>query len=135
MSELLEFERKAREAASQGGGEAYYREERTATTLGSTARIINKPSANLTRRITGYVGGGGVLSLSVICYGEASVCDPLVAAAALDTSSLIPLDSVGETGSSPSSARRIGVLVGSVLIVMVLVGAFWPRRRKTPPMI
>ncbi|CAN5922482.1 hypothetical protein BH11MYX3_BH11MYX3_08530 [soil metagenome] len=130
MSELDTFERSARERASQGGAEAYYHEERTAKTLGSTARITGKASANVTRRITGYVEGGGVLSLSVICYGEATVCDPLVASAVLDTASLVALDSVGAGGKS--TAYRIGALVGSVLIVLVLVGAFWTRRRKPP---
>ncbi len=66
--------------------------------------------------------------MSFNCYGDAAVCDPLLASASIDTSELVGLASLPEGGTS--TARRIGVLVGSVLVALLLVGAFWTRRRK-----
>ncbi len=71
--------------------------------------------------------------VSFNCYGDPAVCDPLLATASIDTSELVEVASLGSGGKS--MAYRIGALVGSAVLALAIVGAFWNRRRKTPPPI
>ncbi len=126
MSELVAFENAARGRSNQGGTEVSYRADRTETTLDTTQRVGGKAAPIVGRRVTGVLRTGGLRSVSVICYGDPAVCDPLLATLSIDTAPFRLLASLGQ--GDDSMTYRVGVFTGSVLVVILIVAFAWRRR-------
>lgn len=128
MAEIDAFEHAARDRAAQAGTEELYREERLALTLGSTAHVRTPTIMINTRRIAGFLQGGGLRGISINCYGEAADCDPLLASAALDTSTFRTLASLDK---DPKQGRlRLLFAIACSIAALLIVAAVKLMKRQ-----
>jgi hypothetical protein len=110
----------------QGATERAYKEDRTATTVRITQRVILRGTPVVTRRIEGFLRSGALRVISINCYGDDPTCDPLIDAVHIDDAAYRALASVQKSKSS--IAFQIGTIVGGALGVLLVVGFFVRRR-------
>ena len=127
LSGVLAYERGARDSSKQAGREASYREERTDTTLNATQRIAGLGVPIVVKRFIGMLESGGLRAVNVTCYGEPTICDPLIAAASVDTPAYAPLERLGEPRTPLS--YKLGAFTGMVLLAILLAMYFRRHRR------
>jgi hypothetical protein len=130
MGDLNAFETAARSAGKTAGPELSYTKQVAPTHWSATQRIGGaEPIA--TRRFAGFLQSGGLRAVSINCYGDAAVCDPLLASATFSTEELRALSSLAL--SSPDEkplSYRIGYFLGSASLLALLVYWLWKQRRR-----
>jgi hypothetical protein len=129
LGALTAFEIAAREAGKTAGPEVAYAKEATPQYWSATQRIGGNQMPIATRRFEGFLRAGWLRAVSFNCYGDAAICDPVLASATVATSELRALPSA-DAEKKPLS-YRIGYFLGSASLLIGLVVWWWKRRR--PP--
>jgi hypothetical protein len=126
-AKLAEFEAGVRAATTKGATEVSYTKDVAAAAWSVTQRVSGPEKGFVTRRFLGFHPTAGLRMVAVSCAGDAAVCDPIVASAAMTTSDLRALSSLD--AGEPSLFRRYGYMIGMVLFGLALLGgALWKRR-------
>lgn len=112
----------------QNATERTYTDERTASVFNTTQRVTIQGTPVVTRRVEGFLHSGALRAISINCYGEDAICDPVISAVHIDDTNYRPLSSVPRSG--PSRAYRLGTIVGSAFGALLFVLIINALRRR-----
>lgn len=127
MSELEAFVAGFRASTVTEGKEVSWNLERTPAMLVGTQQVLIRDVPGTITTYFGFLQTGSLRTISFMCFSDPERCPPLLANASVDSSRLQRLATLD---NGTTTAYRIGVLVGSVLVVLVVVGLLWKRRPR-----
>ncbi len=131
IAELEGFMEGSRKRAAQNAKELSWKLERTDSMLVSTQRVDNQGVPITGKTFIGYLENDALRAIAFLCFGPDDVCGPLIDKVKVDATGLQPLAKL-DANKKKMTPYRIGMLVGSVLTLIFILGALWKRRPRAP---